>query len=69
MFEENLVEIKGALTERGIEAGHISMIWTMLRRLGLSLKNSLRAAEQDRPGNDPGSESPSGKKLSLGRHL
>jgi transposase len=33
-----LVEIKGALAERGIEAGHISTIWTTLRRLGLSHK-------------------------------
>ncbi len=35
-----LVEIKGALAERGIEAGHISTIWTTLRRLGLSHKKS-----------------------------
>ena len=35
-----LVEIKAALAERGIEAGHISTIWTMLRRLGLSHKKS-----------------------------
>ena len=44
-----LVEIKGALAERGIEAGHISTIWTTLRRLGLSKKKSLRASEQGRP--------------------
>ena len=35
-----LGEIKGALAERGIEAGHISTIWTTLRRLGLSHKKS-----------------------------
>ena len=35
-----LVEIKRALAERGIEAGHISTIWTTLRRLGLSHKKS-----------------------------
>jgi transposase len=35
-----LVEIKGALAERGIEAGHISTISTTLRRLGLSHKKS-----------------------------
>ena len=35
-----LVEIKGALAERGIEAGHISTIWATLRRLGLSHKKS-----------------------------
>src|SRR5215213_231774 len=28
----------GRLAERGIEAGHISTIWTTLRRLGLSHK-------------------------------
>jgi transposase len=33
-----LVEIKAALAERGIEAGHISTIWSTLRRLGLSHK-------------------------------
>ena len=31
-----LAEIKAALAERGIEGGHISTIWSMLRRLGLS---------------------------------
>jgi putative transposase len=36
-----LVEIKAALAERGIEAGHISTIWSTLRRLGLSHKKSL----------------------------
>ena len=35
-----LVEIKAALTERGIEGGHISTIWSTLRRLGLSHKKS-----------------------------
>ncbi len=35
-----LVEIKSALAERGIEAGHISTIWSTLRRLGLSHKKS-----------------------------
>ena len=35
-----LVEIKAALAKRGIEAGHISTIWTTLRRLGLSHKKS-----------------------------
>src|SRR5215218_6067122 len=35
-----LVEIKDALAERGIEAGHISTVWTTLRRLGLSHKKS-----------------------------
>jgi transposase len=35
-----LAEIKGALAERGIEAGHISTVWTTLRRLGLSHKKS-----------------------------
>ncbi len=35
-----LVEIKAALAERGIEAGHISTIWNTLRRLGLSHKKS-----------------------------
>ena len=35
-----LLEIKGALAERGIKAGHISNIWTTLRRLGLSHKKS-----------------------------
>ena len=35
-----LVEIKRALAERGIEAGHISTIWSTLRRLGLSHKKS-----------------------------
>lgn len=35
-----LVEIKAALAERGIEAGHISTIWSTLRRLGLSHKKS-----------------------------
>jgi hypothetical protein len=34
-----LVEIKGALAESGIEAGHISTVWSTLRRLGLSHKN------------------------------
>ena len=33
-----LAEIKVALAERGIEAGHISTIWGALRRLGLSHK-------------------------------
>ncbi len=33
-----LVELKVALGERGIEAGHISTIWSTLRRLGLSHK-------------------------------
>ena len=33
-----LVEIKRALAERGIEGGHISTVWTTLRRLGLSHK-------------------------------
>ena len=44
-----LVEIKAALAERGIDCGPISTIWSTLRRLGLSKKKSLRAAEQDRP--------------------
>jgi transposase len=35
-----LVEIKRALAERGIEGGHISTVWTTLRRLGLSHKKS-----------------------------
>lgn len=35
-----LVEIKEALAERGIEGGHISTIWSTLRRLGLSHKKS-----------------------------
>ena len=35
-----LAEIKGVLAERGIKAGHISTIWTTLRRLGLSHKKS-----------------------------
>ena len=35
-----LVEIKAALAERGIEAGHISTIWSTLRRLDLSHKKS-----------------------------
>ena len=35
-----LVEIKGALAERGIGAGHIWTIWTTLRRLGLAHKKS-----------------------------
>jgi transposase len=35
-----LVEIKAALAERGIEGGHISTIWSTLRRLGLSHKKS-----------------------------
>ena len=39
-----LVEVKGALAERGIEAGHISTIWSTLRRLGQS-----HTAEQIRP--------------------
>src|ERR671913_479004 len=42
-----LVEIKGALAERGIAAGHISTIWTTLRRLGLSHK---KVAEGRRTG-------------------
>ena len=35
-----LVEIKAALADRGIEGGHISTIWSTLRRLGLSHKKS-----------------------------
>ena len=35
-----LVEIKAALEARGIEAGHLSTIWSTLRRLGLSHKKS-----------------------------
>lgn len=35
-----LVEIKAALAERGIEGGHISTIWSTLRRLDLSHKKS-----------------------------
>jgi transposase len=35
-----LAEIKAALAERGIEGGHISTIWSTLRRLGLSHKKS-----------------------------
>lgn len=35
-----LIEIKAALAERGIAAGHISTIWMTLRRLGLSHKKS-----------------------------
>jgi transposase len=35
-----LAEIKSALAERGIEAGHISTVWSTLRRLGLSHKKS-----------------------------
>jgi transposase len=35
-----LSEIKSALAERGIKAGHISTIWSTLRRLGLSHKKS-----------------------------
>lgn len=35
-----LAEIKAALAERGIAAGHLSTIWTTLRRLGLSHKKS-----------------------------
>ena len=35
-----LVEIKEALAERGIEGGHISTLWSTLRRLGLSHKKS-----------------------------
>ena len=35
-----LVEIKAALCERGIDGGHISTIWSTLRRLGLSHKKS-----------------------------
>jgi transposase len=35
-----LVEIKAALAGRGIEGGHISTIWSTLRRLGLSHKKS-----------------------------
>ena len=43
-----LAEIKAKLAERRIEAGCLTTIWSTLRRLGLSHKNSLRAAEQDR---------------------
>jgi putative transposase len=35
-----LSEIKAALAERGIEGGHISTVWSTLRRLGLSHKKS-----------------------------
>jgi transposase len=35
-----LAEIKAALAERGIAAGHLSTIWTTLRRLGLSHQKS-----------------------------
>ena len=35
-----LAEIKAALAERGIDGGHISTIWSTLRRLGLSHKKS-----------------------------
>ena len=35
-----LSEIKSALAERGIKAGHISTVWSTLRRLGLSHKKS-----------------------------
>lgn len=35
-----LVEIKEALAARGIDGGHISTIWSTLRRLGLSHKKS-----------------------------
>ena len=35
-----LVEIKAALAERGIDGGHISTIWSTLRRLDLSHKKS-----------------------------
>ena len=35
-----LVEIKEALAERGIDGGHISTVWSTLRRLGLSHKKS-----------------------------
>jgi len=35
-----LAEIKSALAEHGIEAGHISTVWSTLRRLGLSHKKS-----------------------------
>ncbi len=33
-----LEEIKAALGERGIEAGHVTTVWHTLRRLGLSHK-------------------------------
>ena len=42
-----LAEIKAALAERGIDGGHISTIWSTLRRLGLSHK---KVAEGRRAG-------------------
>src|SRR4051812_16140528 len=45
-----LAEIQAALAERGIQVRALSTISLMLHRLGLShKKNTLRAAEQDRP--------------------
>jgi len=44
-----LAEIGDALTERGIPPVSLSTIWWALRRLGLTHKKALRAAEQDRP--------------------
>ncbi|PZR72064.1 MAG: IS630 family transposase [Stutzerimonas stutzeri] len=44
-----LAEISEELVARGIEPGSLTTIWSTLRRLGLTHKKTVRAAEQDRP--------------------
>src|SRR5689334_17335873 len=44
-----LAEIRDALIERGIQPGSLTTIWWTLRRLGLTHKKALHAAEQVRP--------------------
>ena len=44
-----LAEIRDALIERGIQPGSLTTIWWTLRRLGLTHKKALHAAEQERP--------------------
>jgi hypothetical protein len=44
-----LAEIRDALIERGIQPGSLTTIWWTLRRLGLTHKKTLHAAEQKRP--------------------
>ena len=43
-----MAEIRVALIERGIQSGSLTTIWWTLRRLGLTHKKVLRAAEQER---------------------
>jgi hypothetical protein len=44
-----LAEIRDALIERGIQPGSLTTTWWTLRRLGLTHKKALHAAEQERP--------------------